>query len=444
MKDGKANYILPSRCQGLLAVAGFFLAVTSTFAAPKAGTITTIAGGGAPVDFYGDNGPATQAMVVPWDLALDLQGNLYVSDVFRNRVRKIDAQGIITTVVGDLPPGPDGQAQGGSSGDGGPAKAAKLQAPKGLAVDLEGNLYIADSNNNKIRKVTPDGIIRTVAGTGGFTPPRDIGDGGPAAQGYVLMPQDVAVNARGEFFFVGYDDRVRKVDTSGIISTLAYRLQIILVYPQGITVDAEGNLYVVDNGQDGLWKVAPEGQATLIGGTQGGSQEGETSPGPLTDGIPATKSELFADKVVADATGNLYLSSYSRVRKIGLDGIITTIAGGGTDKGDNVPALQAQIAPNGLAIDADGNILIADVASNLVRKIWGMAAPGLVAGKPFPGNGDVNRDGQTDLGDATLALRGYIGTTQLSPEARAFADTDASLTLDLGDVVQILRKAVGL
>ena len=167
-----------------------------------AGVISTVAGNGTVVGYGGDGGPATSAQLHgPYGVAVDAAGNLFIADRDNCRIRKVTPGGVISTVAGN--------GTGGFSGDGGPATSAQLAAPHGVAVDAAGNLFIADYANNRIRMVTPDGIIRTVAGNGtmGFS-----GDGGPATSAQLFQPGGVAVDAAGNLFIADtFNNRVRKV-----------------------------------------------------------------------------------------------------------------------------------------------------------------------------------------------------------------------------------------
>ena len=175
------------------------------------GIITTVAGNGS-AGYSGDGGPATSAQLDgPEGVAVDGSGNLYIADTCNNRIRKVSATGIITTVAGN--------GSAGYSGDGGPATSAQLSLPAGVAVDGSGNLYIADSGNNRIRKVSATGIITTVAGNGS---PGYSGDGGPATSAQLNQPAGVAVDASGNLYIAdSSNNRIRKVSATGIITTVA-------------------------------------------------------------------------------------------------------------------------------------------------------------------------------------------------------------------------------
>jgi len=349
--------------------------------------ITTFAGrspGGCGAD---DGKPATEGyMASPWDVAVDTAGNLYVSDYWTQRIRKVDTNGIIRTVVNKGCP-----AGGGYSGDGGPATEAQLSFPRGITVDAQGNLYIADVANNRIRKVGTNGIITTIAGNGtaGFS-----GDGGPATQAKLYYPLDVAADAQGNLYIADSSNyRIRKVDTNGIITTIAgngtigqggdggpavdAQLSGCPYFSAGIAADGQGNIYIADC--DRIRKVDTSGIITTVAG-------GGNPPDGLGDGGLATQARLLPSWGVAvDASGNIYIGGNGnnhRIRKVDTNGIITTVAGSGSTPqgtwgygGDGGPATEAQISqPHGVAVDPVGNLYIADQGNHVVRKIAPPAA----------------------------------------------------------------------
>jgi len=431
------------------------------------GIITTLAGNGT-AGFSGDGGPATSAQLSGVSgLAVDGSGDVYIADFNNLRVRKVTPDGIITTVAGN---GQDGEPE-----DGSPAVDAPLIGPTALAVDPSGNLFIADSDwddqISQIRKVSPDGVIITAAGQSfwGFT-----GDGGPATNAFLTAPTGLAADAIGNLFIADtYNDRVRKISPSGIITTVAGNgpaqparspasldgvtamgadlgrtLGVALdssgdplildsygvtkLTPDGVlhtattqggealTVDAAGNLFVAGlainevapggavthfvgsgafgtpgSGGNGIAvdpagnlfvgsgyvvsKISPAGVATTIAGG------GEAVPGDGGLAIDAFLNDVTGQAL--DGAGNLYFSeTYGyRVRKMTPDGIITTIAGNGKAgySGDGGPATSAQLGgSDGLAFDAAGNLYIADTYNNAIRLVTPDGTITTIAGTP--------------------------------------------------------------
>jgi hypothetical protein len=366
------------------------------------GTISTVAGNGTQ-GFSGDGGPATDAdLSSPFGVAVDAAGNLYIADFYNNRVRKVSTSGTITTVAGN--------GTTGFSGDGGPATNASLYNPAGVAVDAAGNLYIADTSNERVRKVSTSGTITTVAGDGtqGFS-----GDGGPATNASLNQPYGVAVDAAGNLYIADTSNgRVRKVSTSGTITTIAGNgtsrflgdggpaTDAGLTYPQGVAVDAAGNVYIADPFDNLVRKVSTSGTITTVAGdgTQGFSD----------DGGPATNASLnLPTGVAVDAAGNLYFPDpYSnRVRKVSTSGTITTVAGNGTFgfSGDGGPATNASLRyPYAVAVNAAGNLYIADQGNNRVRKV-AASVPPLLSGTITTVAGDGTTGFSGDGGPATNA-----------------------------------------
>lgn len=306
---------------------------------------------------------------------------------------------IITTVAGDGTYGYDG--------DGGPATDANMAWPTGLAVDNSGNIYIADLDNNVIRKVDAAGIITTFAGTGilGYA-----GDGGPATSALLYHPAWVACDNAGNVYFTDQNSEViRKVDASGIITSITGFLDAgysgdggPLMNAQfrsitGISFDNAGNMYISDNGNYVIRKVDASGIITTVVGNGTGGFSG--------DGGPASAAQLGGPyKVIFDAAGNMYIpdNGNGRIRKVDNAGIITTIAGtGGVGYGgDGGPAVNAQFAfPWSIAMDNAGNLYITDVGNNVIRKI---DPSGIIT--TFAGNGNYGNSG--DGGAATSAELG--------------------------------------
>jgi len=324
----------------------------------------------------------------PYGVAVDPAGNLYVADTFNNRVRKVSNR-VITTVAGD--------GTVGFSGDNGPATSAQLANPWSVAVDSAGNLYIADYGNNRIRKVS-NGMIATVAGNGTRG---SLGDNGPATSAQFYGPAGLAVDSLGNLYIADYgNNRIRKV-SNGVIATVAGggaslgdngpATSAQLALPYGIAVDSGGNLYVADWGNNRIRKVSNGVITTVAGnGTRGFSGD---------NGL-ATAAQLANPQGIAvDSAGNLYIADFGNasIRKVS-NGIITTVAGNGTPgfSGDNGPATSAQLyLPYGIAVDSAGNLYIGDSGNNRIRKV----SNGVIA--TVAGNGTFGFSG--DNGPATSA-----------------------------------------
>jgi uncharacterized protein (TIGR03437 family) len=336
------------------------------------GTITTVAGNGNQ-GFLGDGGLATAAsLYYPHGVATDASGNLFIADTYSERIRKVLADGIITTVAGN--------GNQGFSGDGGQATSASLDLPFGVTVDASGNLFIADTFNNRIRRVSTSGIITTIAGNGnqGFS-----GDGGLATLASLSLPRGISVDASGNLFIGDQlNNRIRKVSTSGIITTVAGNgsqgfsgdggpaISAELSAPWGVTVDASGNLFIADANNERIREVLASGIIKTVAGN--GSQ------GFSGDGGPAISAEFNGSlgiDIALDGSGNLFITDglNNRIREVSTSGTITTVAGGGDPSvgvGDGGPATSASLSdPYGVAVDGSGNLFIGDYGDNRVREV---------------------------------------------------------------------------
>lgn len=291
----------------------YLVAFLAPLAASSQSVITTIVGNGTAGN-SGDGGPATAAQLSgPGGIAFDPAGNMYVSDFYSNVIRKVSTSGIISTYAGN--------GLSGFSGDGGPATAARFNGPLKMAFDNIGNLYVADHYNNRVRKISTTGVITTVAGTGslGYS-----GDGIPATSSSVARPAGVRFSPAGEMYILDYNgSRIRKVSASGIISTVA----------------------------------------------------GNGVPASTGDGGPATAAQVkYPFAMEFDASGNLYIAEpeADKVRMIDAAGIIHPLAGSGVTglAGDGGPATAAAMDhPAGVTVDLSGNVYITDQYNCRVRKV---------------------------------------------------------------------------
>ena len=443
------------------------------FKVDTTGIITTVAGGPASVI----------PLYRPTGVAVDGTGNLYIADSHRRRIFKVDATGIITTVAGDPTLGillgrPVGVTVGGAgnlyiadsrlgrifkvdeagmittvagtgesgySGNGGPAVQAQLNSPTNMAVDEAGNLYIADRDNLRIRKVDEAGAITTVAGTGesGYS-----GDGGPAAQARLSEPSGAAADGAGNLYIADRSNhRIRKVDAAGTITTVAGTgqygfggnggpaVQAQLNYPAGVAVDSAGNFYIADSGNHSIRKIDATGTIDTVAGTGESGFSGDGGPAvqaqlsyPSGVAVDSAGNLYIADDgnlsirkvdstgaittvtdawgydssigVAVDGAGNLYIVDTHRIRKVDATGTITTVAGASDSAsyaGDGRPAAQALLySPSGVAVDPTGNLYIADTGNHSIRKIDATGtidtvAGGRVRGGGFRGDGGLAR-----------------------------------------------------
>ncbi len=336
------------------------------------GTITTVAGNGT-AGFSGDGGKATDAMLnLPSGIVIDDKGNIYIADRSNDRVRVVNSKGIITTIAGN---GMDGY-----KGDLGPATQAQLSRPFGLALDKKGNLYIADRGNNRVRKVNPQGIITTVAGDGSFF---YMGDNGPAYRASIAGPTGVVVDDNGILYIADRNNnRIRAVDTQGMIRTVAGTGQqdyngdsevardTNLYLPFGVALDQDDKLLIIDRSHYRIRRVDPR-RGTVI------TVAGNGVKMFAGDGGPATGANLsFPHGIVVDKNDNLLISDKGnyRIRRVSPDGIIQTIAGNGIrgNIGDGLPALEASIyGATSLKLNNKGEMFIVSPSgfTSIIRKI---------------------------------------------------------------------------
>lgn len=334
--------------------------------------IETLSGDGS-AGHSGDGGPAAKAQLdAPQGAAVGPDGSFYFADWGNHSIRRIDPTGIITTVAGS--------GRAGDKGDGGPALKAELHQPHRVTLGPDGSLYISDQNNHRIRKVRPDGVIVTVAGngTGG-----DAGDGGPAIQAQLNLPRSVAVAPDGTLYIADtYNHRIRKVAPDGVITTLAGTghagdagdsgpaVKAELHGPQELILARDGRLFIADQLNHRIRCIHPDGTITTVAGN------GDRGFGG--DGGPATAAQLSDPEGCAvDSAGNLYIADggNARIRLVDASGRISTFAGTGEQgsDGDGGPARGARFRePHAIAIHHDGSLIVSDPDSNQLRRI---AAP---------------------------------------------------------------------
>ena len=344
------------------------------------GIISVVAGDG--LSRYGSDGGLAVGTSLgnPAGVAIDSAGNLYIADSASNSVRKVSANGVITTAAG-------GQGAGGFSGDGGPATQALLSYPSGIAVDKTGNLYIMDLGNNRVRMVDAgSGIISTIAGNGavGYT-----GDDAAATKATFNYPMGIAVDLSGNVYVADQNNAaIRRISTSGIIATVAGNGQFTysgdggpatkaaLLSPDGVAFDVSGNMYIADAGNQRIRRVDTTGTITTVAGTG--------APGFSGDGAAATAATFSNPMAVAlDASGALYVvdGDNNRIRRFTVGGTVATLAGTSVTVGDGGPSPQAPlVGPIGTAVDSAGNLYIADSGANRIRKVIPSGTIGTVAG----------------------------------------------------------------
>jgi len=368
------------------------------------GIITTIVGNGL-TGKTGNGGPATASQLgTPYQLALDNKGNLFVAEVDTMLICKVDAAGIITIIAGT------GAARIGTDGDGGPATAATMSYPTGIAADTSGNVYFSDDDNSRVRVINlSTGIINNFAFTG---VPGSGGDGGPATAAQVNVPAGLHFDSKTGHLLIcdEWNNKIRMVNTAGTIATVAGQNGLFdegiaattaeISVPNNIASDAAGNVYIADYYNNRIRKVnAASGAITTVAGN--GVYLYSSTPATLGDGAPATNANLASPAAVTvDNAGNIYFidESNERVRMVNTAGIITTIAGNGNIgyNGDNRPATSASLFfPIGIAVDNTGNVFIADQYNSRIRKVDPSGTITTVAGTGVPGYAGDGRDATT-------------------------------------------------
>jgi len=319
-------------------------------------TVSTFAGSGSQ---GATNGTGTAASFKrPSGVATDASGNVYVADYHNHRVRKITPAGVVSTLAGS---GSQSFADGTGTG-------ASFAYPAGVAVDASGNVYVADQFNHRIRKITPAGVVTTLAGgSAGYA------DGTGAAAAFTY-PYALILDASGNVYVSDqYNHRIRKITPSGVVTTFAGSGSSAFAdgtgtaasfsYPNSLVFDAAGNLFVADYGNHRIRKITPSGVVTTFAGSGNAT---------FADGNGTSASFSNPAGITMDAAGNLFVSEYQnvRVRKITTSADVTTIAGTGSNGNTNGTGLSATFDnPASITIDPSGNLFVSDLGNNLIRKI---------------------------------------------------------------------------
>ena len=321
-------------------------------------TISTIAGNGTP-GFQDATGTSAQ-MNLPGAIFVTPSGAIYIADGANNRVRML-SNGNVTTIAGNGIPG--------YAGDGAAATSANLNNPRGVAVDSSGNVYVSDTNNHVVRKITSGGTISTYAGNNGFGAGY-AGDGGPANNAQLFYPAGLAFDSSGNLYIAdSQNNAIRKVIASNSQITTAVGSGATsgrLSNPTGVAVDSSGNIYIASPGNNRILKYSGGSLSTFAGAG--------TAAGFSGDGGLAIIAQLADPQGVAvDAAGNVYIADTvnSRIRKVS-NGIISTIAGNGVEgySGDGGPASLAQLySSHDVAVDKAGNVYIADTDNSVIREL---------------------------------------------------------------------------
>jgi sugar lactone lactonase YvrE len=344
-----------------------------------AGVVTVLAGSGSQGSADGTGTSATFRS--PWGVAADSEGNVYVGDFNNHRIRKISPAGVVSTLAGS------GTATFGN----GTGATASFNNPFAVAVDRDGNVYVADSNNFRIRKITPLGVVSTLAGSGTGTVTDGVGTSASFGS-----PQGVTVDSQGVVYVADYaGHRIRRISTLGVVTTIAGSTQgsvngtgtsAQFNFPRGITVDTAGNLYVADESNHRIRKITPAGVVTTLAGTTQGFQ----------DGIGTDARFNFPVGMSVDSVGNVYVGdrTNNRIRKIGTAvaqlplnrGVVTRLAGSGLTGSTDGTGTNARFNnPYGMTVDSVGNIFVADTTNHRIRRITPLGVVSTFAGSGTPG-----------------------------------------------------------
>jgi sugar lactone lactonase YvrE len=348
-----------------------------------AGVTTTLAG---VAGTQGTTSANPAKFVEPFGVAVDSSGNVYVADTNNNAIRKITAAGVVTTLAG-------GSGMGSTDGTG---SAAKFREPHGLVLDSAGNIYVSDYMNHAVRKVTQEGVVTTLAGSlgnSGFT-------NGQGTAARFSSPQGIAIDSSGNLYLAESHNRtIRKITPSGLVTSLYESSGGALGAPSGVAVDASGNVYVADYGSHVIKKITAAGVLSLVAGTS-------TTSGS-TDGASTAALFYLPSAVAVDSANNLYVADTSNntIRKITSGGTVSTLAGLATRSSSvNGTGSAARFAdPYAIAVDGSGNAYVADATDHSIRKITAAGVVTTLAGNPGT-YGSADGSGSAALFKAPLGI----------------------------------------
>ena len=361
----------------------------------------------------------------PWGLAVDSSGNVYVGDQGNNRIRMITPDAVVTTIAGS----------GTTTFTDGTGTSATFNQPRGVAVDSAGNLYVADYNNHRIRKIAPGAIVTTIGGNGTGTFLDGIG-----TNSSFRNPSGITVDVSGNVYVADYNNhRIRKITPTGVVSSpygssqvgysdSASRAIARFNDPYGLTTDSSGNIYVADSGNNRVRKITPTGVVTTIAGN------GTIS---FLNGTGTSAQIGYPRGLVLDSSGNLYVteSQNHRIRKITPAGVVTTFAGtGSTTFADGAGASATFNQPHGITIDSAGNLYVADYNNNRIRKIDTSGNVSTLAGNGTATSVDGNGGGATFNRPRDIAIdsAGNLYVTEQSANRIRKIDTNANVTTFAG------------
>jgi len=347
----------------------------------SAGVVTTLAGAAGMMNFADGTGAAAR-FNKPAGVTTDTAGNVYVADTLNETIRKVTPNGVVTRLAGTS----WAEATGSADGTG---AAARFYYPEGVVTDSAGNVYVADTLNDTIRKITPTAVVTTLAGRTGVSGSSD----GTGAAALFQSPSGLATDSVGNLYVADYlNATIRKITPGGVVTTVAGMAGTTgsadgsgaaarFYYPFSIALDGAGDIYVADSGNNTIRKITPNGVVTTLAGTAGVKGS--------ADGIGSTASFNIPQGVATDRAGNIYVADAGNntIRKLTPGGAVTTLAGtaGVAGSADGTGAAASFWVPQGLAIDNAGNIYVADRGNNTIRKVAAGGVVTTVAGQPSPG-----------------------------------------------------------